>query len=175
MAANPSRAALALLGLVLVFGLSAGAEPARADSGYPSVLTARYGSQRVEPQEVAFCPGRGSLAPCFATRVPFTFAHRLLLGEDARRTLLLRSPDPEPTPREVWMTTREGHTLGHVLPVVPLDHGTRVADEGYIGHRRWKIELPRCLPQALYMITGEVSYPSAAFYDFAFGASDDPD
>ncbi len=164
------RLAILVLAFVLAIALSAWATRALADSGSPSGLVVRDRDQRVEPVVVAFCPGRGSLASCFATGLPFKFGHRLRLDGDSRR-LLLRSTDLEPTSRGLGMATRRGRSLGRDLRVVALDRGRRVPDAGYVGHRRWRIELPRRLPRGLYMITGEVSYPGGAFYDFAFGAS----
>lgn len=69
------------------------------------------------------------------------------------------------------MAARGGRSLGRELRVVALDHGRGVPEENYVGHRRWRIELPTRLPRGLYMIVGEVSYPDGAFQDFALGAS----
>lgn len=165
-----TAAGVMALSVALTLGLWISASGALADSGSPSGLLVRYEGQHGEPGDVAFCPGRGSGAPCFATPLPFTFRHALRLNGNSR-VILLSSGDLAPTPRAIAMETRDGRTLGHDLRVVAVDHGARVLGESYIGHRRWRIELPkRRLPEGLYAITGEISYPSGAFRDFAFGA-----
>lgn len=159
-----------VLSVALTLGLWASAGGAPADSGSPSGLLVRYEGQHEEPGEVASCPGRGSGAPCFATPLPFKFRHPLRLYGNSQ-AILLSSGDLAPTPRAIAMETRDGRTLGHDLRVVAVDHGARVPGENYIGHRRWRIELPRRrLPEGLYAIIGELSYSSGAFRDFAFGA-----
>lgn len=177
----PSQARVVLFGIVaLAVGLagSGGAAAEIRESGNPSGLLVRYRTQRLEPREVAECPPPGVGMECFASVLPLKSRRHLRL-RGGGGSIWLRSDDRQPSPT-AEMETRSGRRLGPRLQVVAVDRGRRATDgplrpggpvAHYTEHRRWRISLPRRLPQGLYMIAGDFSYPLGGFSSFAFGVT----
>lgn len=176
----PSRRHIALswvLAVAVALGAADGAAASAPESGYPSSLLVRYKTQRLEPREVAQCPGPGIGQPCTTSVLPLEFHHHLRLSGGG--SIRLRSHYGMPSPT-VDMEARCGHRLGPRLQVIPLDRG-RPATDGpvtpggpvrhYIAHHRWRIQVPGRLPPDLYTIGADFFYPLGGFNSFAFGAS----